>query len=175
MAAAAHRFQFRKGGEAVPYLVHPLRVGELLAKAGCNDSVIVAGILHDVLEDTEVSAADVEAAFGAEVLALVEGASEPDKEASWEERKQHTLEYLAEAPVDVLLIACADKLDNLGGLVLDKQLHGDRVWQRFNRGADAQRWYFEGLSAVFSRRGSEDERLTALAERFAAVCAQAFA
>jgi (p)ppGpp synthase/HD superfamily hydrolase len=85
LAASAHRFQFRKGGEGVPYLVHPLRVGEILAKAGCRTDVVIAGILHDVLEDTAVGSDELRERFGAEVLALVEGASEPDKTGTWEE------------------------------------------------------------------------------------------
>lgn len=173
-ASAAHRNQFRKGGETVPYLVHPLRVGELLAKAGCESDVIVAGILHDVLEDTSVTEAEIEESFGPAVLALVMGASEPDKQASWEERKQHTLTYLKEAPVEVLLVACADKLDNLGGLALDMDLHGERVWERFNRGRLSQQWYFEGLRDVFVSRGAESAPLAALADRFAAVCSRVF-
>jgi (p)ppGpp synthase/HD superfamily hydrolase len=130
--------------------------------------VVIAGILHDVLEDTAVGSDELRERFGAEVLALVEGASEPDKKDTWEERKRHTLDYLAQAPLEVCLVSCADKLDNVGGLLLDKQLHGELVWERFNRGADSQRWYFDELSRILSTRSTESGQLAALAERLRA-------
>ena len=54
VALKAHRDQFRKGTD-IPYITHPLTVGIMLAKAGCSDEVIAAGILHDTVEDTSIS------------------------------------------------------------------------------------------------------------------------
>jgi (p)ppGpp synthase/HD superfamily hydrolase len=64
----------------------------------------------------------------------VEGASEPDKSLPWEERKRHTLEFLKTAPLNVRLVACADKLHNIRTLVSDYENKCDRVWDRFRRG-----------------------------------------
>jgi (p)ppGpp synthase/HD superfamily hydrolase len=127
-----------------------------------------------VIEDTSVTATDIRSEFGEGVLALVEGASEPDKAGAWEERKQHTLDYLGEAPLDVCVVVCADKLDNLDSLGLDKERLGDGVWLRFNRGADAQRWYFQGLSDALAKRGSENSQLQSLAGRLASTVASVF-
>jgi (p)ppGpp synthase/HD superfamily hydrolase len=69
---------------------------------GCSDEIIVAGILHDTVKVTPVSPNDIKLSFSDEVLRLVEVASEPDKKASWEDRKRHAIEYLKTAPVDVL-------------------------------------------------------------------------
>ena len=80
LAACAHRGQVRKGS-GVPYLIHPLNVAKLLIQGGCVEEVVVAGLLHDTVEDTDMELADIEAEFGPGVAALVAGASEPDKTA----------------------------------------------------------------------------------------------
>jgi (p)ppGpp synthase/HD superfamily hydrolase len=181
LAALAHDGQFRKG-EDVPYLVHPLRVGEILAHAGAADEVVIAGILHDVLEDGReedgrpvVSAEEIAGEFSDEVLTLVEGASEPDKELSWEERKQHTLDFLETAPIGVCQIACADKLDNVRSAVEDKARLGQAFWARFNRGAAEQRWYHQSLLAVLERRVGEDKVLQQLVPRYAQAVTELYA
>ena len=66
-----HDGQVRASGE--PYICHPVAVADLLRDIGASASVIAAGFLHDVVEDTEVTPEEIEAHFGAEVRALVEG------------------------------------------------------------------------------------------------------
>ena len=64
-----HDGQMRATGE--PYIVHPIAVADLLRDIGAGSSVIAAGFLHDVVEDTQVTPEEIEAQFGAEVRALV--------------------------------------------------------------------------------------------------------
>ena len=78
VAAKAHQNQVRKGTD-IPYITHPLAVGIILAKAGCSDEVIVAGILHDTLEDTPLTLDCIQETFGPRVASIVKGASEPDR------------------------------------------------------------------------------------------------
>jgi (p)ppGpp synthase/HD superfamily hydrolase len=154
-AAAAHRGHYRKGSRT-PYLIHPLRVCQLLVEAGCDEDLAVAGILHDTVEDTQVTLEEIREAFGPRVAQLVQGASEPDKRDTWENRKNHTLRYLETAEQDVLCLSCADKLDNLRSLREDVAREGEQAWTRFKRGRDHQQWYYESLSAVFERRLASD-------------------
>lgn len=143
-AAVAHQGQTRKGTD-IPYIVHPFEVAQLLTAAGADESLIAAGLLHDTLEDTAITAEDILNAFGGEVLRLVRSNSE-DKSKSWEARKRHTLEYLKlHATYEEALLALADKLSNLRSIASDFQTFGDKVWQRFNRGAGQQGWYYRGL------------------------------
>lgn len=86
MAAAAHQSQVRKGNKK-PYISHPYFVGMLLLDAGCTEETVLAGILHDVIEDTDVTDEDIRSAFGYRVMEMVKGSSEPDKSQSWEARK----------------------------------------------------------------------------------------
>jgi Domain of unknown function (DUF6946)/HD domain len=85
---------------------------EILDHLGCDDGVIVAGFLHDTLEDTSLSPEEIADACTPAVLALVEGAGESDKTLQWKERKQHTIVALRDAEPDVLALVAADKLDN---------------------------------------------------------------
>lgn len=144
VAIKAHKNQVRKGTD-IPYISHPLAVGIILAKAGCSDEVITAGILHDTVEDTPVTLDYLRGTFGQKVSKIVNGASEPDKSLPWEERKSHTLGFLKEASQEVKFVALADKLHNIRTIVSDYAEIGEALWERFNRGKDAQEWYYQGL------------------------------
>lgn len=150
-AARAHHGQYRKGTR-VPYLIHPLRVCQSLIEAGTPEEVAVAGLLHDVVEDTPCTLAEIRERFGERVAMLVEGASEPDKRDTWENRKRHTVNSLESADADLLCLSLADKLDNLRSFREDLAKEGEALWSRFKRGRDQQRWYYESLADVFSRR-----------------------
>lgn len=116
IATMAHKGQTRKG-RGIPYIFHPMEVGYILAAEGCKEPLIAAGILHDTIEDTELTAKSIEEIFGVEIRDLVLGASESNrdvKDITWDERKQHTLDYLKnDATEDIKLISCADKLSNI--------------------------------------------------------------
>jgi (p)ppGpp synthase/HD superfamily hydrolase len=150
-ASAAHAGQYRKGTR-IPYLIHPLRVAAILLEAGCAEHLAVAAVLHDTVEDCFVSLEQIRRLFGPRIAELVAGASEPDKSLPWEDRKQHTIEFLRTAGDDQLLVSLADKLDNIRSIREDLALHGELAWLRFRRGRDKQRWYYESLSAVFTHR-----------------------
>lgn len=154
-AARAHRGQFRKLTR-VPYIVHPLAVAQALIGWGASDAVVVAGVLHDTVEDTDATLADIEARFGAEVAVLVAAVSEPDKALPWEARKEHTIAALREAPLDALQLVCADKVDNLRSMVQTLSEEGEEaLWARFKRGREAQRWYYGAVAELVRARAPE--------------------
>ncbi len=144
VAAKAHAGQVRKASD-VPYISHPFAVGLMLARAGCTDEIVAAGILHDTVEDTYITLEYLREKFGEKVAEIVEGCSEPDKSASWEERKQHTLEYLRAAPWEIRIVSCADKLHNARTILAAREEMGDKVWERFKRGRKEQEWYYRAL------------------------------
>jgi len=111
-AAKAHRGQFRKSTK-IPYIIHPLNVGNILIESGCSPEIVAAGILHDTVEDTDITIEDIEKKFGEKVAKIVKGVSEPDKSDTWENRKNHTIEMLKTAPLEIVLVEYADKLDNI--------------------------------------------------------------
>jgi (p)ppGpp synthase/HD superfamily hydrolase len=139
-----HAGQLRKGTDT-PYAVHPLAVGMILAGAGCSDEVIAAGILHDTLEDTAMTFDLIRGIFGDRVASLVAACSEADKSFPWEIRKKQLTDAMKEAPLDVKVIACADKLHNLRTMVRDYKAVGEDLWIRFNRGKAAQARHYREL------------------------------
>ncbi|MEC0370712.1 HD domain-containing protein [Paenibacillus chibensis] len=143
-AAAAHRDQLRKGTD-IPYISHPYGVAMILQQAKCSEDVVIGGLLHDTLEDTDTTEEELHSRFGSEVLRLVQGASEPDKSAPWEARKEHTLTFLKSADLPLRQLSCADKLHNLRSTLRDFDAHGDAVWRRFKRGYEQQKWYYTSL------------------------------
>ncbi|MBM3189164.1 MAG: bifunctional (p)ppGpp synthetase/guanosine-3',5'-bis(diphosphate) 3'-pyrophosphohydrolase [Chloroflexi bacterium] len=146
-AALAHAHQVRKGTQA-PYIVHPFGVAMLLLQAGCAEEVVVAGLLHDTLEDTGVGPEALREAFGPHVLSVIAVCSEPDKSLPWKERKAHSLATLPDAPLDVRLVSCADKLQNVRSMRADWAEVGEALWERFREGRDEQAWYYRGLVAA---------------------------
>ena len=153
-ATKAHSGQFRKG-TAIPYIVHPIEVMEILSRIGRPEVEVIAGVLHDTTEDTAVTSVEIKQKFGPEVQRLVEGASEPDKSLSWEERKEHTINRLATQDMDILNVVAADKLSNLRSFSRGVEGKFDIDWGKFNRGEDQQRWYYKSIvNQLMSRDGS---------------------
>ena len=114
LAMRAHEGQGRKGNEPLPSVVHPVTVALILSRYTGDEDTIVAGLLHDTLEDTLVTAEEIERAFGEKVRDTVLDVTEPDLPGlSWETRKARYLRRLQAAPRPSLLVAGADKIANL--------------------------------------------------------------
>ncbi len=116
MAATAHVTQRRKSGE--PYITHPLAVATIVAELGLDEITIAAALLHDAVEDTACTLADIEASFGAEVAAIVDGVTKLDrlrfdsKEAQQAATFRKMLVAMAK-DVRVLIIKLCDRLHNM--------------------------------------------------------------
>lgn len=115
-SARAHKGQVRRSGE--PYLSHPLDVTAQLADMNLDAVTLAAGLLHDVLEDTDVTAAELKEAFGKDVAALVEGVTKISRvhESSPELQHAETIRKIILAMTDdmrIIFIKLADRLHNL--------------------------------------------------------------
>jgi hypothetical protein len=108
-AATRHAGQLRDADRA-PFILHPLEVAHLLHGRDYPDHVIAAGVLHDVLEDTDVTHDELEQRFGTEVADLVVAVSEPDGGGSYSERKARLREVVATASTDAAAVFAADKV-----------------------------------------------------------------
>ena len=122
VAAEAHKEQFRKSGE--PYIIHPLNVAIILAGLELDKETIVAGLLHDVVEDTIMTEEDLQREFGADVALLVDGVTKLEKlplttNAASDEKLEMQAEnlrkmFLAMAKdIRVIMIKLADRLHNM--------------------------------------------------------------
>jgi (p)ppGpp synthase/HD superfamily hydrolase len=117
-AARKHVHQRRKGESAEPYINHLAEVARLLAAAteGGNGPVIIAGLLHDTLEDTETSYDELAAVFGEEIASLVREVSD-DKALPKAERKSRQIQHARHASAGAKMIKIADKTSNLHSIV----------------------------------------------------------
>jgi (p)ppGpp synthase/HD superfamily hydrolase len=115
-AAHAHRAQRDKGPAAGPYINHLIEVARLLAEADAPLPVVIAGLLHDTIEDTAITAALLEAEFGAEVKALVVEVTD-DKALPKAERKARQVANAPHKSPGGKMIKIADKTSNLRRLV----------------------------------------------------------
>ncbi len=182
VAAKAHETQFRDSGK--PYITHPVAVAEILAELNMDPPTIAAALLHDVVEDTEVSLDDIERQFGRDVALLVNGVTKikqlPTEMGEMRQAKKGDLqaEYLRQMfmamgnDVRVILVKLADRLDNmrtLGSLSRDRQIRNARETLDIfaplaNRlGIGKIKWQLEDLSF----RYLEPERYKELAELLA--------
>jgi (p)ppGpp synthase/HD superfamily hydrolase len=111
-AARSHAHQ-RRSHDRGPFIDHPLEVARLLRDAGCPDVVIAAGLLHDILENTPTSPAELAARFGADVADLVQAVSEDASIASYRQRKHLLREQVHRAGGHAALIFAADKISKV--------------------------------------------------------------
>ncbi len=115
-ARAAHSQQTRKSGEG--YINHPLAVAKIVADIGLDETTVIAALLHDAVEDTDITVADVERDFGPEVAAIVDGVTKLDRIRfdSKEEQQAATMRKMLVAmakDLRVLIIKLADRLHNM--------------------------------------------------------------
>jgi (p)ppGpp synthase/HD superfamily hydrolase len=134
-AEAAHRGQRRKDDRA--FIAHPVHVARLLAARGYDEEVVAAALLHDVVEDTEVTLDEVRQRFGARVAQLVECVTE-DPELPTPERKRAYREGLRHSPDAARAICAADKVCNASDLYQAASQGDEQVLARFAGGLDAQ-------------------------------------
>lgn len=113
LAGQAHAKQKRRGGEA--YVNHPIRVAELMRSVSDDEDLQVAALLHDTIEDSDITREMIAVQFGPEVARIVAALSDPAEIATLprEERKAKQAEKYATAPQEVQMIKMADQIDNL--------------------------------------------------------------
>lgn len=146
----------KRKGKDIPYIVHPLTVGLILSHAGVDEDVVIAGILHDTIEDSQeenkATRELIQEAFGAEVAELVLSVTETDKSLSWDERKAAALEHIAHFSEGSVLVKSADILSNCTEILADYEVSGDEMFTRFNNGKEpVLANYIRVIDALISR------------------------
>ncbi|MEG0629456.1 MAG: bifunctional (p)ppGpp synthetase/guanosine-3',5'-bis(diphosphate) 3'-pyrophosphohydrolase [Christensenellaceae bacterium] len=116
MAQKAHEGQLRHSGE--PFFTHPLAVTDIIADLGLDNTAIIAGILHDAVEDTDLTIEDVEREFNSEIVKLVDGVTKlknyefmSREEQQWESLRKMFLAMASD--IRVVIIKLADRLHNM--------------------------------------------------------------
>lgn len=154
--AAKHHDQQVRKGTRLPYLTHPANVAVILTRYGCAEDTVVAGILHDVVEDCVrdgwtrgMLEERIGRKFGETVLqtvlAVTERRTDDDGvDLSWDERKDDYVTRLALASEEARWVCAADKVHNANSILSDlrRTSFPETVWGRFSAGREGTvRWY----------------------------------
>jgi (p)ppGpp synthase/HD superfamily hydrolase len=150
VAADAHAGQRRKD-DGSPFISHPVAVARVLKNADFGDHVIAAGLLHDVVEDTELSSGEVAARFGHEVADLVEKLSEDSRIEDYEDRKLAHRDQVESAGYEAIAIYIADKLSNLRDMRAIYGREGEAIAPRFKAPIDVRVGLWRGDLEMASR------------------------
>lgn len=154
-AVNAHKGTERRG-KGFPYIVHPMEAVAVVSTMTGDQELLAAAALHDTVEDTDVTAEDIEAKFGKRIAALVvaesdvytEGVSDED---SWHGRKQAAITRLKNASLDAKIVAMGDKLSNMRAIARDYDEIGDELWNLFHANDPRDHeWHYRGLADSLS-------------------------
>jgi len=183
-AAQLHDGQRRKADD-LPYIVHPITVAVTLLPYTEDEDVIVAALLHDVIEDVaDYSEDDMTREYGQRVTGLVmevteagnrPGMTDEEERSSWKTRKEAYLAALQTDSPEALMICTADKLHNLRATMIAVERDGhDKVEARFHVDFDQQLWFYGEVLRVLQERlgGSLAEDLAGELERAKQVLAR---
>jgi guanosine-3',5'-bis(diphosphate) 3'-pyrophosphohydrolase len=153
-AAHKHRNQRRKDADASPYINHPIALANVLAnEAGISDgTVLAAALLHDTIEDTDTTLAELEAKFGSAIAAVVAEVTD-DKLLPKPERKRLQVEQAAHISTPAKLVKFADKICNLRDVASAPPVD----WS-----LDRKREYFDWARAVVDRMAGTHKTLERL-------------
>lgn len=137
----------------IPYILHPLEVAQILATMTTDEEIITAGILHDIVEDTDGTLGEIEKRFGKRVAELVASESEnkypdEDKSASWKKRKDESIiELRNSSDIGVKMLWLADKLSNLRSIAQAHSEKGEAIWERLHqKDPKMQCWYYKSIA-----------------------------
>ena len=151
-AVRAHAGTERRG-KGFPYIVHPMEAVEIVATMTPDQELLAAAALHDTVEDTDVTIAQIQTEFGDRVAELVAMESdEPhqsrDSIENWRARKQTAIDRLARASRDAKIVALGDKLSNMRAIARDYAEQGDNLWNLFHaKDRKDHEWHYRGLAA----------------------------
>ena len=150
-AVKAHTGTERRG-KGYPYIIHPMEAVEIVATMTKDQELLAAAILHDTVEDTNVTVDQIRDEFGDRVAELVasesdvmpEGVSEED---SWHARKQAAIDRLSKASREAKIVAMGDKLSNMRAIARDYAEQGDKLWNLFHvKDRKSHEWHYRGLA-----------------------------
>ena len=170
--AVLHKDQKRKGEGGLPYVTHLFSVALILSEYTDDEDVIVAGLLHDTLEDTVYTEGELERDFGKRVHDIVVGVTEPKYEDGeklpWEERKRAYIRGLQQAPKESLLVSAADKTHNFQSATTNESYLGDpEAFKKDFQAEDRVRFYSAVVDVITEGLGEDHALVVRLRDTFA--------
>ena len=165
-AAWAHeqQKQHRKNSD-IPYIIHPFGVMLIASNYTEDEEVLIACLLHDVLEDVDNSIYnefDMSLEFGDVVVSIVKNVTKDKDVKGWRDQSIAYLNNIKNNANNQTLIVCAaDKMHNLQSTLIDHKACGNNIWQRFyTKSAADQLWWYESVLTIIVKR-SDNKKLCA--------------
>jgi (p)ppGpp synthase/HD superfamily hydrolase len=151
-----HRGQLRKGDGTTPFITHPFVMAYILVQYTEDEDTIIAGILHDSIEDTDYTLEQLEIDFGLrvkEMVCLLTECKRSEKmHTTWMIRKERYLEQMKEMNTECLLVSAVDKFHNLHTMMYDYKTLGEDMWKRFNAPKDKRLWFYGEALKILKER-----------------------
>jgi (p)ppGpp synthase/HD superfamily hydrolase len=146
----------KRKGKDIPYITHPLTVGLILSRANASEDVVIAGLLHDTIEDSKsdkkVTHEMLAERFGKNVADLVMSVTERRKDLPWEERKSEAIEHIKTFSHDSLLVKSADLISNASEILDDYEKEGFAIFDRFGAPKQKVIWHYtEAMNTIVGR------------------------
>lgn len=155
-ATQAHAGQIRKMANT-PYILHPMEVASIIATMTADEDVMIAGLLHDTIEDCDVDPRVIKDKFGARVSALVQSETEDrlskkPPALTWRARKEESLLMLENTKDrDVKILWLGDKLSNIRSFYREHLKHGDAIFESLHqKDPKVQGWYYKTIAKLLS-------------------------
>ena len=154
-ALEAHSGMVRKAA-GTPYILHPMEVASIAATMTKDEEVLAAAVLHDVVEDTSHTLAEIEQRFGPRVAELVAAETENKREDlppedTWRIRKEESLVDLENSDRDAKILWVSDKLSNMRSFYRMFKRQGKAFWDAFHQNDPAQQaWYYANIVRLCS-------------------------
>ena len=156
-AADLHALQARKS-RRVPYVSHVLGVASLVIEADGSEDVVIAGLLHDAVEDQggQRTLDRIRRRFGSRVARLVAEVSEgpPAEVYTWREKKEAYIRDIRRASRDARLVATADKVHNIRTMLGALDADGEVVWTRFGAPKEGTVWFYGAVARALGAAGA---------------------
>lgn len=165
IAAKFHNDYYRKGEEKIPYISHPFSVMYIASQFTNDEDILIACLLHDVLEDVKVLMSEkenfIKKTFGEKVLQIIKEVSEdkdPEMESNdketWKIRKEKYLKHLENASLEATTVSLCDKIHNLK-TILDEIATNNSIWDKFNSSKEDQLWFYEKFYKIISTKSDK--------------------
>ena len=151
-AVHAHAGTERRG-KGFPYVIHPLEAMAIVATMTADQEILAAAVLHDVVEDTDITIDEIRTEFGDRVARLVDSESDRKLElVDWRARKEESLKRLSFASREEKIVALGDKLSNMRAIARDYTTRGDdSFWELFHiKEKSVHSWRYHALVDALS-------------------------
>ncbi len=163
-SAASHEGQYRKDKNHTPYITHPYSVMLTASKYSIDENVFISCLLHDVIEDCEISHEELVSEFGVIVADTVESLSEPkyfgsrDNPMSWREKKDAYFAKLVNGSDEAVLVAACDKMHNMQSYIEMTKEEGDVMYKFGSDGVKEKLWYVTNTLEIIKQRVGESDK-----------------